>query len=89
MIYTDLIFSCWHIFKFFGEKPDFCGSPGSLLSLHQDISPKKSESSGLLQSFRHFPYNENPTRALKTTSLIYCLPSTDAIDRQEQINVCV
>ena len=30
----------------------------------------------------HFPYNENPTRALNSTSLKYCLPSTDSIDRQ-------
>ena len=29
------------------------------------------------------PYNENPTRALKTTSLKCCLPSTDATDRRE------
>ena len=27
----------------------------------------KSESSSLLQSFRHFPYNKNPTRVLNTT----------------------
>ena len=30
----------------------------------------------------HFPYNENPMRALNTTSLKCCLPSADAIDRQ-------
>ena len=41
---------------------------------------KKSESSALLQSFRHFPYNENPTRVLNTASLKCCLPSTDAIN---------
>ena len=29
---------------------------------------------------RHFPYNENPTRALNTTSLKWCLSTTDAID---------
>ena len=45
------------------------------------ISPKKSELSALLQSFHHFPYNENMTRALNTISLKCCLPSTDAIDR--------
>ena len=33
------------------------------------------------KSFHHFPYNENPTRALNTTSLKCCLLSTDAIDR--------
>ena len=38
----------------------------------------------LLQSFRHFPYNVNPTNALNTTSLKCCLPSTDAIDRREK-----
>ena len=27
------------------------------------------------KSFRHFPYNENPTRVQKTTSLKCCLPS--------------
>ena len=31
---------------------------------------------------QHFPYNENPTRALNTTSLKYCLSSTDAVDRR-------
>ena len=38
---------------------------------------------------RHFPYNENPTRALNTTSLKCCLPSTDAIKRRRKIHVCV
>ena len=33
---------------------------------------------------RNFPYNENPTRALNSTSLKYCLPSTDAIDMREK-----
>ena len=41
------------------------------------------------KSFRHFAYNENPTRALNTTSLKCCLPSTDAIDRREKIHACV
>ena len=36
-----------------------------------------------------FFYNENPTRALNTTSLKWCLPSTNAIDRREKIIVCV
>ena len=36
------------------------------------------------KSFRHFAYNENPTRTLNTTSLKCCLPSTDAIDRREK-----
>ena len=31
-----------------------------------------------------FSYNENPTRVLNTTSLTYCLPSTDTIDRREK-----
>ena len=34
-------------------------------------------------------YNENPTRALNTTSLKCCLPSSDAIDRWEKIHTCV
>ena len=37
----------------------------------------------------HFPYNDNPTRALNTTSLKCCLPSTDAIDRLEKIHTCI
>ena len=37
----------------------------------------------LLQSFRHFPYNENLTRALNTTPIKCSLPSTNAIDRRE------
>ena len=41
------------------------------------------------KSFRDFPYNENLSRALKTTSLKYCLPSTAAIDRREKIHACV
>jgi hypothetical protein len=41
------------------------------------------------KSFRHFPYNENPTRALYTTLLKYCFPSTDAIDRREKIHAFV
>ena len=32
------------------------------------------------KSFRGFPYNENPTKALSTTSLKCGLPSTDAIN---------
>ena len=39
----------------FGKKPYSCGSPGSLLSRYQEISPEMSESSALLQSFRCFP----------------------------------
>ena len=38
---------------------------------------------------RYFPYNENPTRVLNTSSLNCCLPSTDAIDRWEKIHACV
>ena len=33
----------------------------------------------------HFPCNENLTRALNTTSLKCCLPSTDAIVKREKI----
>ena len=53
------------------------------------LSPRKIESSLLLQLFRRFAYNESPTRALNTTSLKCCLPSTDVIDRQEKIHTCV
>ena len=65
-------------------KPDSCGSPGSLFSWYQEIPKKKSESSALLQSFRHFPYNDNPTTVLNTTSLKCCLLSTDTIERREK-----
>ena len=34
-------------------------------------------------------YNENLTRALKTTSLKWSLPSTNTTDRQEKIYTCV
>ena len=44
----------------------------------------KPESSALLQPFRLFTYNENPTRALNTASLKCCLPSTVAIDRRKK-----
>ena len=39
--------------------------------------------------FRHFPYNENSTRALIITSLKCCLSSTDAINKREKIHACV
>ena len=32
----------------------------------------------------HYPYNENPMRAIYPTSLKCCLPSTDAIDKWEK-----
>jgi hypothetical protein len=35
--------------------------------------------------FRHFSCNENPSRALNTTWIKYCLSSTVAIDSQEKI----
>ena len=38
---------------------------------------------------RNYPYNENLTRALNTTSLKCCLPSPDTIDRREKIHTCV
>ena len=37
----------------------------------------------------HFPHNENPTRALNTTSLQCCLASTRAIDWWEKIHTCI
>ena len=38
--------------------------------------------------YEYFSHNENPTRVLNTTSPKCCLPSTDAIDRQEKIHAC-
>ena len=73
---------------FCGKKPDSCGSPGSLLSWYQEILPKKSESSALLQLFHHFSYNENPTTTLNTP-LKYSLPSTDALTGREKIHACI
>ena len=35
----------------------------------------------------YFAYNENPTRALNSTSLKCCLPSTDDNDRREKMHV--
>ena len=67
----------------FDEKPDSCGSSGSLLSWYQEVLPKQSESSALLHSFRNFPYNGNLTWALNTTSLKCWLPSTEAVDRRK------
>ena len=37
-----------------------------------------------IKLIHHFPYNENPTRALNTTSLKCCLPSTDIDDKWEK-----
>ena len=41
------------------------------------------------KSFQHFPYTENLTRALNTTSLKYCLPSTESIDRWKKIHAYI
>ena len=49
----------------------------------------KFEAVVLLQSFCHFPYNENLTKTLNAISLKCCFPSTDAIDRQEKMHTCV
>ena len=38
---------------------------------------------------RHFHYNENPMRALNTTSFKCCLPSADATDRREKFTICM
>ena len=35
-------------------------------------------------NFVNFPYNENPMRALKSTSLKCCFVSTDSIDKREK-----
>ena len=61
---------------FFGEKADFI-----------EVCIKCEECDGVL-SFRHFPYNENPTRALNTSLKCYLSP-TYAIDRREKIHTCV
>ena len=76
-------------FRFFNKKPESCGSRSSLLSWYQEILPKTSESSAQFLLFHQFPYNENPTRALNITSLKFCLPSNDAIDRWEEIHAGV
>ena len=34
---------------------------------------------------RNFPYNENPSRAFKTTTLKCCLSSTNATDRRKNV----
>ena len=59
------------------------------LLISGDLAKKNSKSSALLQSFRNFPYNENPTRALNITPLKCFLLSTDAIYRREKIHACV
>ena len=42
------------------------------------------------KSFRRFPYNKNPTRALNKTALFKCcLPSTDAMDKREKNHACL
>ena len=69
--------------------PYSCGLSGYLLSWYQEIQQKKYGSSALLQSFHHFPYNENPTRALNTTSLKCGLPAINAIDRRKKIYTCI
>jgi hypothetical protein len=58
--------------------------------LHQAVAQflAKFDAIALFQSFHDFPYNGNPMRALNTTSLKCCLPSTDAIDRQGEMHAC-
>ena len=53
-----------------------------LIEIHQ-ASTRKTRSDTFLTM------KINPTRALNSTSLKYCLPSTGAIDRHEKIYVCV
>ena len=76
-------------FRLFGDISWYQKSKEPSKPQESGLLPKKSESSALLQSFCHFPYNENPTRALNTTSLKCCLPSTDVIDRWEKIHACI
>ena len=61
----------------------------SLANHRSLIFRQNSESSVLLHSFRHFPYNENPTRTSNTTSLKCCLRSTDAIYRGKNSRMCM
>ena len=70
--------------SFFWRKTSLLWFARLLTLLISGYIAKKSESNVLLQSFRHFPYNENLTKALNTISLKCCLPSTDAIDRREK-----
>ena len=65
---------------FFGENPDSCGSPGTLLSWYDSATSDCCPPEGRILYFN----NENPTRALNPTSLNCCLPSTDAIERREK-----
>ena len=60
----------------------------SLVFRQKKIWIKCEECAGAL-SFHHFLYNENPTRALNTTSLKCWLTSTDVIDRRKKIYACV
>ena len=53
------------------------------------FSPKTSESSALLQSFGHFPCNENPTRTLNTTSLKCTCHQLTLLRGGEKIHACV
>jgi hypothetical protein len=39
--------------------------------------------------FRHFPYNENPTRAVNATSFKFCFLSIDSIDSRGKFHACV
>ena len=58
---------------------DFCGLPGSLLSLRLAVPQIQEtiERKTILDKKGHY---ENPIRALNTTSLKCCFSSTDAID---------
>ena len=60
-----------------------------VLFVETSMSCGTSDESWVRPGNRNFLYNQNSTRALNTTSLKYCLPLTDAIDRREKIHVCV
>ena len=65
------------------EKPDSCGSPGSLFSWYQEISPK-SLNQVLCCSRSVICLQLKSDGALNTTSLKCCLALSDAIDRREK-----
>ena len=74
-----------HLIKtFFWRKTRLLWFAMLLTLLISGYIAKKSQSSALLQSFRHFPYNENPTIALNTTSFKCSLPSTDSIEGRKK-----
>ena len=74
----------------FGKRPEVAGRVRSLANLrslanHRNLVflPKGLNQVRGMLFFRNFPYNENPTRTINTTSFKCYLPSTDSIDRRK------